>query len=169
MKHLKTITDKDFNSDIPAPEIYKERKAARAIVFDKENNVALLNVTNFFYHKIPGGGVEEGEDIMQALKLEVMKEIGCEIENIKELGIIEEYRNKHALHQTSYCFVANLLGDKGESMLTEKEKADGFETIWLTLDEAIEVFKNEDKNKLYESDFMLKRDLTFLEEAKNNL
>lgn len=169
MKHLKTITDKNFNSDIPAPEIYKERKAARAIVFDKENNVALLNVTNFFYHKIPGGGVEEGEDIMQALKREVLEEIGCEIENIKELGIIEEYRNKHVLHQISYCFTANMLGEKGKPNFTTKEKTDGFEVIWLSLDEAIEVFKNEDKNKPYESDFMLKRDLAFLEEAKNNL
>lgn len=167
MKFLKTITDKDFDSNIPAPEKYKEREAARAVVFDKDNNVAILHVTKDHYHKIPGGGIEEGEDIMQALKREVLEEIGCEIENIKELGIIEEYRNKHPLHQTSYCFTANVFGEKGKPNFTAKEIAGGFEVTWLSLDDAIEVIRNEDESEIYESDFMTKRDLAFLKEAKN--
>src|SRR3990167_2065115 len=103
MKILKTIRDKDLGLDFQNPSVYeREREAARAIVFDKDNNIALLHATNKSYHKLPGGGVEKGEDIIQALKREVLEEIGCEIDSIKELGIIEEYRNKFSLHQLSY-------------------------------------------------------------------
>ncbi len=93
MKLLKTIRDKDLGLDFAEPSVYRERKASRALVFDKDNNIALLHAKNKSYHKLPGGGIEDGEDIIQALRREAMEEIGCEIDNIKELGIVEEYRN----------------------------------------------------------------------------
>ncbi len=40
-----------------------------------------------------GRGIEEGEDNIEALKRECMEEIGCTITNVRELGVIEEYRN----------------------------------------------------------------------------
>ena len=61
MKILKTIRDKDFGLDIPNPETYKERRAVRAIVFDKNNNIALIHASNNSYHTLHGGGIEERE------------------------------------------------------------------------------------------------------------
>lgn len=144
MEILKTIRDNDLDLNFEEPITYEqERRASRAIVFDKGNNVALLHATNKNYHKLPGGGIEEGEDAIQALKREAMEEIGCEIENIKELGIVEEYRNQYSLHQLSYCFTADIKGEKGTPQLEEDEIADGFETVWMNINDAIKVLESE--------------------------
>ena len=166
MKILKTIKDEDLGLDFKDPSVYRERKASRAIVFDKDNNIAMLHATNKNYHKLPGGGVEKGEDIIKALRREMLEEIGCEINDIKELGIIEEYRNQFSLHQLSYCFIANLDGEKGTPHLEEDEKADGFETVWLNIDTAIKISEGEVNRGHYEGTFITTRDLCFLKEAK---
>jgi 8-oxo-dGTP pyrophosphatase MutT (NUDIX family) len=169
MKLLKIIRDDDFGFGFKDPLEYKERRAARVIVFDKDNNIALLHATRDNYHKLPGGGVEEGEDIMSALRREVIEEIGCEITNTKELGVVEEFRNQHSFHQISNCFIAELSGEKGKPKLTQSEIDEGFEPIWLSLDEAIKIIDSEDMKKFYRAQFMIARDLVFLKEAKNYL
>ena len=167
MNTLKIIKDEDIGSDMPAPEIFQERRASRALVFDKENKVALLNASKIGYHKLPGGGIEKGEGIVEALRRETLEEIGCDVTNLRELGIIEEYRNAFSVHQISYCFIADLLGEKGTPNLEEDEIAEGFEPVWLSLDEAIRTLESEGSVKNYAGKFMLLRDLTFLKEAKN--
>ena len=166
MKILKTIRDKDFGLDFPDPEVYTERKAARAIVFDQNNTIAMLYSINKNYHKIPGGGVENGEDIIQALRREMIEEIGCEIDNIKELGIIEEYKNQSSVHQISYYFTANLKGEKGKPQLTEKESDEGFQTVWLSIDGVIKILEIEKDVEHYDGKFVTTRDLFILNEVK---
>ncbi len=169
MKLIRTIRDSDLGMNFPAPDGYKERKAARAIVFDGEMGVALLHVTKNKYYKLPGGGIEQGEDIKTALRREVLEEIGCAIRSIRELGIIEEYRNKFTLHQISYCFLADIAGEKGTPHLEEGEIADGFETEWMSLNDAIKTLEGEAGAEDYESKFIQARDLTFLRETEKIL
>lgn len=65
---------------------FKVRTAVRAVVYDKDNNIAVLNVSKQYYYKLPGGGVEEGEDIPMALKRECREELGCDIKIHSEVG-----------------------------------------------------------------------------------
>jgi ADP-ribose pyrophosphatase YjhB (NUDIX family) len=169
MKNLKTIKDSDFGLNHPAPAVYKEREASRAIVFDMDGNIALLHATKKHFHKLPGGGIEHGEDIAAALERELLEEIGCRANNVRELGSIEEYRNKFELHQVSYCFLANLSGDKGTPNLEEDEVADGFEPVWMSLEDAIKTLKSEADVEDYEGKFIQQRDLTFLQEASHKI
>ena len=74
MQILKTITDLDLGIEPVKSTITRERCASRAVVFDKDNNVALLDATLKNYHKLPGGGIEENEDFTQALKRECKEE-----------------------------------------------------------------------------------------------
>ena len=138
MEVLKIIRDADIGSDFPAPASYRERRASRAIVFDRDGKIALLDATKKNYHKLPGGGIDEGEDIKTALDRELQEEIGCTVKNLRELGTIEEYRNGNLrLHQLSYCFLADLDGEVGVPHLEDGEAADGFEIVWMNLEDAI--------------------------------
>ena len=144
----------------------KIRKAARAVVFDGEKKIAMLEVVNHGYHKLPGGGVEKGESLAQALDREVAEETGCKVLVLGEIGKIIEHRDEWALRQESYCYLAKLVGKKGKPSFTEKEIADGFRVLWVSLDKAIEIMKNDQPDN-YEGKFIKSRDLCFLEEIEN--
>jgi ADP-ribose pyrophosphatase YjhB (NUDIX family) len=169
MEILRTIRDSDFGLIFPAVTPVRERRAARAIVFDPEKRVAILHVTNKHFHKLPGGGIEGEESIQEALQRECIEEIGCEIEHVRELGVIEEYRGKFNLYQLSYCFLADLAGEKGVPHLEPGELADGFETVWVSLDDAVNVLEAEANVEDYEGKFIQLRDIALLTEAQQKV
>ncbi len=171
MTTLAILTDEDIYNK-PRQEgrgAYTVRKAARAILIDKDNKIALLNLTKMGNHKLPGGGVEAGEDINLALAREIKEEVGCESKVVGEVGVIEEYRDEFRLHQYSYCYLAEVVGQKGNPEFTNKEISEGFEIIWVNdIDTAIEIMKTGNPTN-YEGLFILKRDTLFLEAAKTQI
>ncbi len=166
MKLIKTIQFKDLKSE--DTDKFKIRRAARAVVFDNEKNIGILYVGKYNYHKLPGGGLEGDESIDKALQRECLEEIGCSVEIFGELGEIVEYRDKWSLKQSSYCYLANVVGEKGMSDFTQKEIDNRFEIKWMSLKGAIRLFEN-DKPEGYEGRFIQKRDSSFLKEAKKIL
>ncbi len=161
MKLLKHIADK------PLPKKFATRSAARAVLLDENGLVPILFVSKYNYHKLPGGGIEEGEDEKRALDREVEEETGCKAEIDGETGKVTEYRSKWNLFQTSFCFLGKII-KKGEPKFTKGEINDGFKLIWISIDDAIKTLKN-DRPSDYEGNFIQKRDLVFLEEAKKLL
>lgn len=162
MKFIKKIQFEDIESDVD----YRLREAVRAIVL-KGQKMALLYVSNENYHKLPGGGIEKGENLEEALDREILEEVGVTIEKIKELGRIEECREQHKLKQISYCYTAKVKEDKGELSLTDEEKEEGFELKWVTIDEALNLMKK-DIPKDYLGTYVKARDISILEYAKEN-
>ncbi len=161
MKHI-TLINLESASDKEVQN-YRIRNAVRAVVLDKDGHIALLHASKNTYYKLPGGGVEKGEDFEEALRRECREEIGCEIEITGELGLIVEYRKEGALKQTSYCYLAKVAGEKGYSDLTQSEIDEGFEIVWLTLEEAVKKL-TESRPLRYGGDYMVARDLAFLNE-----
>ncbi len=157
MELLKEIKDTEFPED---ESNLKIREASRAVLFDENSLVPLLFVSKDNYHKLPGGGIDEGEDQAKALIRECVEEIGSEIEVNGEVGKIVEFRSKWDLKQISYCYHGKIIS-KGEPNFTEKELSQGFKIIWLSLKDAISKIKN-DKPESYEGSFIQKRDLVFL-------
>lgn len=166
MKLIKTIQFKDLK--VEETDKFEIRRAARAVVFDSNKNIGILYVGKHNYHKLPGGGLEGDEFIDEALKRECLEEIGCNTETFGELGEIIEYRDKWSLKQHSYCYLANVVGEKGKPDFTQKEIDNGFQIKWVSLEEAIKLLEN-DKPEGYEGEFIQIRDSSFLNEAANYL
>ena len=55
----------------------KIKNAARMVLLDDVEKVAIINVGKSEYYKIPGGGVEEGAILVEAVEREVREESGC--------------------------------------------------------------------------------------------
>ena len=81
------------------------RLTARAIVRNQVGLYAVMYSDKFKLHSLPGGGVEEGEDVLTALCREVYEETGCVCDEIKELGIVEENRASLDYTQIDYYYV----------------------------------------------------------------
>ena len=164
MKLLHLINPANITDDIATT--YKPRLAARGVVFDQNNNVAILPVSNHNYYKLPGGGIEEGEDKIQAFRRECLEEIGSDVEVISELGSIVEYRSEFSILQTSYCYVGKVIGERKETSFTEHEISQGFkQPLWVPFEEALKFISTSNPNN-YEGGFIKERDTLIMETAR---
>lgn len=166
MKILREIQHSDIvpgaaNKD---PANFRKRRAARAIVTSKNGNIALLHVGKYNYHKLPGGGVEDGEDTYRALERELLEEIGCRAQIIGEVGAIVEYRDEWNQKQTSYCYLAKQVGEAGQPDFTKKELSEGFTIIWAKNIDAAVALLEHDAPEEYGGKFIRERDLAFLKD-----
>lgn len=162
MKLIREIIEKDITNKETYEEIsYKIRKASRAVVFNEENKIAILNVSNDNYHKLPGGGIEKDEDIITALRRELIEEVGVAVDVLNELGMIIEYRDNFKQLQISYCYLCRVVGEYQQTSFTEEEKNNGFILEWVSLNEAISILEKDNPGK-YMGKFIRKRDLEFL-------
>ena len=113
------------------------RRAARAVLFNAAGQVAIMHFTATGSYKLPGGGIDEGEDTVAALHREIREETGYEITDIKELGEVVEYRYYCGMHQVSYCYTATATQFVG-TQLTQKEQDAGMELQWFdTIPQAV--------------------------------
>ncbi len=166
MKLLAEISEGSLGSSQEFEQLgaeYQLRKSSRAIVLNSEGKMATQYLNNYTFHKLPGGGVDVGETAEEALKREVKEEVGCDCTIIKLVGMTIEYRNKYRLLHISYCYVAQAIGEIKEPLLEEGEIEEGMETVWLLPSEALERMRT-DKPRKYEGTFILKREISFLEE-----
>jgi 8-oxo-dGTP pyrophosphatase MutT (NUDIX family) len=138
------------------------RHAARAVIFNG-SKIALMHVKGVGYYKLPGGGIDEGETNIEALKRECLEEVGASIGEIKKVGEIIEIIKRKNIIQTSYCYTANLVGELEENSLTEAEKREGFEVVWVTIDEASRLV---DSNESEFGIYVREREVAILEEIK---
>ncbi len=166
MKELALINPRNVSNDEVLT--YSLREAARAIVFDENNLVALLHVTRDGYYKLPGGGIDENETKLDALQRECQEEVGCRVEVLHEIGSTTEYWKEDTDKQISYCYMTKVTGPKGIPLLTESERKRGFETVWLPYEEAIAMVAGS-KPTHFEGEYIVPRELVFLEEARKYL
>ena len=165
MKQIKFINLEDVSDEVAGK--YDFRESARAVVVDENNLVAIIYSNKRKFCSLPGGGLEENEDHGTAMKREIKEEIGCDVEIIKEIGFTTEYRKPSKLRQIAYCYLTKVVGEKGEPSLTEDEIEDGYQTLWMPIDEAIKKIQDTDVD-IYWWPYVKIREVSFLEAVKNH-
>ncbi len=162
MKYLAQIfeSDKQAKPNNSFLAKYTFRNAVRVILSD-EKFIALLDVVNDRYHKLPGGGIEADERRPQAIKREVMEETGfhCGIDDF--LGKTIQYKEKLGLAQIDFVYRAHVLGLPQNTAYEPQELAAGFKLTWVTLKQAIDQLENDHPDD-YHGKFIVKRDKAIL-------
>lgn len=169
-KIIVNVNDKSLGlNDLKVNDECKVRYGSRGIVIEQNGDIAIFNKRSKNEYKLPGGGIEEGENPMEAFMREIMEETGCEIEIIDYLGLAVEEKGQTNFKQISYVFVAKVLNNTNGLHLTEKEKDEDAIVMWVSLREALELVNGCINNlvgskydDLYRSLFMVKRDSEIL-------
>jgi len=84
----------------------------------KGNKILLHHRTDCDMWDLPGGGIEKGEDIFQALRREVYEETGLKVKPLRLAGVYQNYRKE--------IFVFNFLVKVVSGKLTKNKEADDF-------------------------------------------
>lgn len=134
MRLIREITDKDILGTDGLSKA-KPRLAARAIIKNDEGLYAIMYAEKFGLYSFPGGGIDNGEDKLAALKREIREETGCVCDTVEELGCIYENRAHCDFTQYSYYYFVTTSGVSQDTQLTDEEIAEGTVVQWLTLDE----------------------------------
>lgn len=118
------------------------RSTARAIVKNQDGLYAVMYADKFKLHSLPGGGIEDGEDVLTALRRDIYEETGCVCDEIQELGIIAENRASLDYTQINYYFVVTTTHAPCENHLTEAEQASHTVIKWVAFDELVRLIND---------------------------
>ena len=139
------------------------RLTARAIVKNQDGLYAVMYAEKFRLYSLPGGGVEEGEDVLTALHREIYEETGCVCDEIQELGIVAENRASLDYTQINYYFAVTTAHAPGENCLTETEQANRTAVQWHTFDEAVRLINEQNFDRVQQK-YLKARDVAALRE-----
>ncbi len=119
------------------------RLTARAIVKNADGLYAVMYAEKFGLYSLPGGGVEDGEDVLTALNREIIEETGCTCDHIYELGMIYENRATLNYTQESYYYVVHSDHTTTVPDLTDAEKVNRTSVQWHTAKDLRRLISNQ--------------------------
>lgn len=144
MKLIREIHESDIGWENHFSTMMSLRKASRAVLKRSDNKIAFLYVKDWWYHKLPGWGIEVWEDINVALQREIKEEVGAQSVKIwKEIWVTIEYKEKQWKMQVSYCYEATTDDTVFTPEFTESEILAWFELRRYDLEEALHIIKEE--------------------------
>lgn len=173
MKYLITLKDKDIFPEKKVIEVseWTPRRTVKIIIKNNEDKIAL--VTNPFHNcfLLPGGGIDDGEEIYIAADRESREETKYSIVPIKIIGTIEEFRARDNKYYETYGVFAEAFEKVNGDLRTDQEKKNQLTCVWLSKEEVEmkfseqEALLREGKIHFYNTAFNIVRDHIFYKEV----
>ncbi|WP_328712258.1 NUDIX domain-containing protein [Nocardia salmonicida] len=122
----------DYFHDPAAPQPNAIKVAVSAVVLDKSGRILMIRRTDNDLYAIPGGGLEAGETVSEAVAREVLEETGIRVEVTDLVGVFSNpghviaYDDGEVRQEFSICFRAR---PTGGSLRTSEESK---EVLWVT-------------------------------------
>jgi ADP-ribose pyrophosphatase YjhB (NUDIX family) len=170
LQHIATIQDLELGvaSQLTQPVVSPKgmdewtiRFASRCLITDGDR-IALQHIDEENITKIPGGGIRYDETTEAALTRELEEEVGLEIDYIRALGILIEYRREWKVVQISYCYA----GEVDRKQPVNEPTEYGSSLVWadgpLDAIDKIKLSSGPEENA-YDRSFAIRRDVCLLE------
>ncbi len=131
------------------------RYTARALAENQEGRFGFLHIVGEDYFgerdhlETCGGGLEEGENLFDTIRREVMEELGLEIQSCEYVGtIMDSYNLIRRITVSSFfhCLVDS--SAQKQTHRTEEEQILISEIVWLTAEEALDWLENRAEHKV---------------------
>lgn len=131
------------------------RPSVRGIVI-KDGKIAMMHSLKYDYYKLPGGGIEEGEQLEDTLIREVREESGLIVkkDSIKEFGYvrrIEKGKIEDIFIQENFYFLCDVEDVVQAQELDDYEEEEIFTLEYVSPEHAIYVNENADHKDKVES------------------
>ena len=147
-----------------------DRNIARAIVYDESGQFYFVRANRdddfgkATLIETAGGGVEEGEELQDAIKRELKEELGVKVDVICKIGVVSDYYNlihRHNINNYFLCKVEFF----GEKELTEDEINNfHLSTLKLSYEEVVREYDYRSNTRL--GKLIANRELPVLHRAK---
>ncbi|MFF2082848.1 NUDIX hydrolase [Nocardia sp. NPDC058176] len=126
----------DYFHDPAAPRPNTIKVAVSAVILDDSGRILMIRRTDNDRYAIPGGGLEAGETVSEAVVREVLEETGISVEVTELVGVFSNpdhviaYDDGEVRQEFSICFRALPTG--GTLRTSDESK----EVLWVTPAEA---------------------------------
>ena len=119
------------------------RDSARSVVI-RNGKIAMIHSQKYHYYKFPGGGIEKGEDPIEAMIRETREEAGLIVipETVREYGYVHRIQKSdcdgaECFVQDNFYFLCDVLEELSSQNLDDYEAEESYELVYVDPETAI--------------------------------
>ncbi len=124
-----------------------DRLIVRAIVFDEAGWLYFTRASrNDHFGKATlietsGGGVEQSEALLSAIRRELKEELGAQVEVATKIGVVSDYYNLIHRHNINHYYLCKVLSFGEKHLMPDEIEDFHLSTLRLTCEEAIQEYR----------------------------
>lgn len=152
----------DHDRNIVRAIVYDENRMfyfVRAVRDDEFGKATLIETS--------GGGVENGEDLITAVKRELKEELGVYVDVVCKIGIVSDYYNLIHRHNINNYFLCKIKSFGQKNLTQDEIEKFHLSTLKMSYEEAVIEYENRKNSKL--GTLIANRELPVLHRAKEIL